>query len=62
MRPSGLQADDDHLGSKKLEFFEDQRPPDRAGLFDGVIGSRGGHRIPARARGDLSFVNYWPCR
>jgi hypothetical protein len=32
---------------------------DRGNLFDNVIGPHG-HRIPARARGDQSFVNYWP--
>jgi hypothetical protein len=32
---------------------------DRGDLFDDVIGPHG-HRVPARARGDQSFVNYWP--
>jgi uncharacterized protein len=32
---------------------------DRGDLFNHVIGPHG-HRVPARARGDQSFVNYWP--
>ena len=32
---------------------------DRGDLFNEVIGPHG-HRVPARARGDQSFVNYWP--
>jgi uncharacterized protein len=32
---------------------------DHGDLFNKVIGPHG-HRVPARARGDQSFVNYWP--
>jgi hypothetical protein len=54
-RTDGLDANGKPIVRKAFRF----QVVDRGDLFDDVVGPHG-HRVPARAPGDQSSVNYWP--